>query len=77
MLLEINRSGDALAEYEKALKADPNRFNGLYGAAHAAELAHQGEKANSYYAQLLKNCYSGAHSERPELARAKNLVARN
>jgi tetratricopeptide (TPR) repeat protein len=77
MLLEINRPGDALAEYEKALKADPNRFNGLYGAAHAAELAHQGEKANSYYAQLLKNCDNGAHSERPELARAKNLVARN
>ncbi len=76
MLLEMNRPGDALAEYEKALKTDPNRFNGLYGAARAAELAHQAEKANSYYAQLLKNC-DNAHSERPELARAKTLVARN
>jgi tetratricopeptide (TPR) repeat protein len=77
MLLEMNRPGDALAEYEKALKTDPNRFNGLYGAAHAAELAQQTEKASSYYAQLLKNCDNGAHSERPELARAKTLVARN
>jgi tetratricopeptide (TPR) repeat protein len=76
MLLEMNRPAAALVEYEKSLKTDPNRFNGLYGAARAAELAHQSEKANSYYAQLLKNCDNGAHSERPELARAKNLLAR-
>jgi tetratricopeptide (TPR) repeat protein len=77
MLLEMNRPAEGLAEYEKSLKTDPNRFNGLYGAARAAELAHQAEKANSYYAQLLKNCDNGAHSERPELARAKNLLAKN
>ena len=77
MLLELNRPADALVEYEKALKTDPNRFNGLYGAARSAELVHQTEKANSYYAQLLKNCDNGAHSERPELARAKTLLARN
>jgi tetratricopeptide (TPR) repeat protein len=76
MLLEMNRPGEALVEYEKALKTDPNRFNGLYGAARAAELMQQTEKASSYYAQLLKNCDNGAHSERPELARARNLVAR-
>ena len=77
MLLETNRPAEALIEYEKALKTDPNRFNGLYGAARAAELVHQTEKANSYYAQLLKNCDNGAHSERPELTRAKTLLARN
>jgi Tfp pilus assembly protein PilF len=77
MLLETNRPAEALVEFEKALKTDPNRFNSLYGAARAAELAHQAEKANSYYAQLLKNCDNGAHSERPELARAKNLLAKN
>jgi len=55
------------------LKTDPNRFNGLYGAAQAAESAHDSEKAKLYYAQLLKNCENG---ERPELARAKTLLAK-
>ncbi|HEV2733125.1 MAG TPA: tetratricopeptide repeat protein, partial [Terriglobales bacterium] len=32
MLLEMGRSEEALAEYEKAMKVDPNRFNELYGA---------------------------------------------
>ncbi len=59
------------------MKIDPNRFNGLAGAAQAAELVHQPEKANSYYAQLLKNCDDGKHSDRPELGRAKMVLARN
>ncbi len=75
MLLELNQPQQALAEYEKAMKIDPNRFNGLAGAARAAELAHQPAKANSYYAQLLKNCDDGKHSERPELGRAKMMLA--
>jgi tetratricopeptide (TPR) repeat protein len=74
MLLEMNRPQEALAEYEIALKTDPNRFNGLYGAAQAAEKAQQKQKAAGYYAQLVKNC-EGSDSDRPELARAKTLVA--
>src|SRR5580765_5401068 len=74
MLLEMNRPQDALAEYEVSLKTDPNRFNGLYGAAQAAEKAQQKQKATDYYAQLVKNC-TGSNSDRPELARAKTLVA--
>ena len=77
MLLELKQPEKALAEYEKSMKIDPNRFNGLAGAARAAEIAHQGEKANSYSSQLLKNCDGGKHSERPELRDAKGLVARN
>jgi tetratricopeptide (TPR) repeat protein len=77
MLLTLNRPQQALAEYQSALKTDPNRFNGLAGAARAAELAHQPEKANTYYAQLLKNCDDGKNSDRPELARAKTLVLKN
>ncbi|HLJ28935.1 MAG TPA: hypothetical protein VKY85_19650 [Candidatus Angelobacter sp.] len=75
MLMEMGRPQEALAEYEKSLHTDPNRFNGLYGAAHAAELLHEPQKAASYYAQLLKNCDNGMHSERPELARAKEQMA--
>src|SRR6266700_175464 len=74
MLLELNRPQDALAEFETSLRIDPNRFNGLYGAARASEMVNQKQKAAGFYAQLLKNC-QGSNSDRPELARAKTLLA--
>ena len=77
MVLEFNEPEQALAEYEKSMKIDPDRFNGLAGAARAAELAHQSAKANSYYAQLLKNCEDGKHSDRPELGRARMVLAKH
>jgi len=75
MLLELNRPEEALAEYERSMKIDPNRFNGLAGAARAAELTHQPAKASTYYAQLLKNCPDAGHSDRPELRSAQQTVA--
>ena len=77
MLLELHQPENALAEYEKSMKIDPNRFNGLAGAAHAAEEAHQTAKANTYNGQLLKNCDDGKHSDRPELRNAKTELAKN
>jgi tetratricopeptide (TPR) repeat protein len=77
MLLERKQPEKALAEYEQSMKIDPNRFNGLAGAAQAAEELHQTAKANTYSSQLLKNCDDGKHSERPELKNAKTLVAEN
>jgi tetratricopeptide (TPR) repeat protein len=77
MLLELNRPENALAEYEKSMKIDPSRFNGLAGAARAAEMAHQPAKATTYYGQLLKNCDDGKHSDRPELRNAKMELAKN
>src|SRR5579863_1931071 len=74
MLLELQRPQEALSEYEISLRTDPNRFNGLYGAAQAAERVQQKEKASAYYTQLLKNC-EGIRSDRPELAQAKTLLA--
>jgi tetratricopeptide (TPR) repeat protein len=74
MLLDLQRPQEALIEYEISLRTDPNRFNGLYGAAQAAAQVQQIEKANSYYTQLLKNC-EGVRSDRPELAQAKTLLA--
>ncbi|MFZ0801549.1 MAG: hypothetical protein WBQ09_02990 [Terriglobales bacterium] len=76
MLLDMKQPAPALAEYENDLKFHPNRFDGLYGAAHAAELAGKNVEANTYYAQLLKVC-NGAASDRPELSKAKALVAKN
>ena len=74
ILLESRHPEEALAEYERSMKIDPNRFNGLYGAARAAEVAKQSATAEKYYAQLVKNC-AGATSDRPELARAKAQLA--
>jgi tetratricopeptide (TPR) repeat protein len=75
MLLELKKPQEAMAEYEKSMKIDPNRFNGLAGAAQAAEMADHPDKANTYYGQLLKNCDDGKHSDRPELRRAKVVLA--
>jgi len=75
MLLEMNRSEDALAQYEVDLKMNPNRFDALNGAAHAAEKAGKTSEANSYYAKLVEVC-AGSNSERPELAQAKALLAK-
>jgi tetratricopeptide (TPR) repeat protein len=74
MMLDMNRPEQALAEYEADLKFNPNRFNGLYGAALAAEKAGKSDKSNNYYARLVKIC-SGSNSDRPELSHAKALVA--
>jgi tetratricopeptide (TPR) repeat protein len=74
LLLDIKRPEQALTEYEADLKFFPNRFNGLYGAARAAEIAGKTEKASGYYAQLVRVC-EGSSSDRPELNRAKALLA--
>ncbi len=76
MLMDMNRPEQALAEYEIDLRTDPNRFNGLYGAAEAATMIQQKQKAAGYYAQLLKNC-EGIRSDRPELEQARTLLAEN
>jgi hypothetical protein len=74
MLLEAKRPTESLAEYQTDLKFNPKRFNGLYGAAQAAEAAGKAKDATEYYAELVNDC-AGGGSDRPELTRAKGLVA--
>lgn len=74
LLLELKRPQEALVEYRADLKLHPNRFNGLYGAAHSAEAAGQQKDASDYYSALLKSC-EGGDSTRPELSHAKELLA--
>jgi tetratricopeptide (TPR) repeat protein len=74
MLVEMNRPEAALGEYEAELQVDPNRFNSVYGAAHAAENAKLTEKAAAYYRQLVATC-AGGDSTRPELAHAREYVS--
>ena len=75
MLLEAKRPQQALMEYQADLKFSPGRFNGLHGAARAAEAAGKQSDANGYYALLIKNCEGGS-STRPELSHARELVAK-
>jgi tetratricopeptide (TPR) repeat protein len=75
MLLGMGRAQEALAEYEKSAKTDPNRFNGLYGAGRAAEVTGHSEEATRYYTQLLKNCGETGHQQRPELVHARSFLS--
>jgi hypothetical protein len=70
----MNRPEAALAEYEAELKVSPNRFNSVYGAAHAAEMANHADKAASYYRELVATCTLG-DSIRPELSRAREFLS--
>jgi tetratricopeptide (TPR) repeat protein len=74
LLLELNQPDAALAEYERSLRAVPQRFNGLYGAARAAELAGDGQKARRYYSELVRVC-DQSDSQRSELEQAKRFLA--
>ena len=73
MLLELKRPNEALVQYATELKTNPNRFDSLYGAGRAAELAGEKDEATRYYAELLANC-RGSNSERPELIHAKESL---
>ncbi len=73
ILMKLKRPSEALEEYEKNLKRSPNRFNGLYGAAVAAEQSGNKEKALKYFEQLLK-LTENSNSDRLELVKAKAFI---
>ncbi|MBV8632094.1 MAG: hypothetical protein JOZ83_14280 [Silvibacterium sp.] len=74
MLLEQKQPAQAMNEFEATLRTAPNRFNALAGAARAAMLSGNSEKAKTYYAQLLAIC-AHADGHRPELQNARSLLA--
>jgi len=74
MLLALGQPGAALAEFERSLKRDPNRFRGLAGALRAAETTGDREAARRHASGLLA-LSAARDSERPELARAKAVLA--
>lgn len=73
LLLELKRPAEALAQYQSALKNSPNRFDSLYGAAHAAQLAGNSAEAHTYFAKLMEICTPAA--DRAELAEAKSYLS--
>lgn len=73
MLLELNKPEEALLAYEENLVDRPNRFNGIYGAAIAAEKSGDKEKAILYFNQLIE-LTENANSNRPEILEAKAFI---
>jgi tetratricopeptide (TPR) repeat protein len=74
LLLEVRQPAAALSEFETALRANPNRYRGLCGAARAADAVGDRASATAYYvklAELSKN----ADTERPEIREAKAFLA--
>jgi len=76
MLLALGRPGEALTQFERSLKRDPNRFRGIAGAARAAEIAGDRATAAEYYDRL-QDLTAAGDGERPELAEARAFLARN
>ena len=68
------RHKEALESYELNLKGRPFRFNGLYGAAKAAQKLDNNELAAYYFEKLIK-VSEDVNSSRPELLEAKDFLA--
>jgi tetratricopeptide (TPR) repeat protein len=73
MLLDMGRYKEAQTEYEAALIRSPNRFNSLFGAGRAADLAGDKEKAALYYKRLVE--MTADDSKRQRLNYAKAFLA--
>jgi len=74
MLLLLNQPAQALKEFETSARREPNRFRGLAGAARAAEMAGDQDKAAAFYAKLMALA-KNADSERQEVRQAKAFLA--
>jgi len=75
LLLERGMAREGLAAYEPAMVKEPNRYRSIAGAAKAAEVLGETEKARHYYVKLLALA-SGSNSSRPELAAAQQFLAK-
>jgi hypothetical protein len=73
LLLEVDHPEHALKEFETSRQREPNRFNGVYGAARAAELSGDRDKAQTYYTSLMVLCEQ-VDSDRPELMHGKAFL---
>lgn len=72
-LLDLGRADEALAAFEAVLVEAPNRLRALSGAARAAELARQPERARTLY--TLVASIAAPDTQRPEVAKARAKLA--
>ena len=75
MLLASGRPADALVEYEASQIRDPKRFRGFWGASQAAGQAGNQDKARYHFTKLVE--MAGSADPRPELATARDYLAKN
>lgn len=68
MLLDMGRHQEAHEQYLQALERSPNRFNSLYGAGRAAELAGDDTRTAEYYRKLVDTASADAQRKRLEHA---------
>ena len=76
LYLALNKPKQALEAYKLNLKGHPFRFNGIYGAAKAAEKLNDIKLALYYFNQLVK-LSAETNSSRPEISEAKYFLENN
>jgi hypothetical protein len=74
MRLDAGMGSEALADFEKVLTREPNRFHATYGAARASQLAGDHARAADYYRRLMEIVGDG-DTQRAEVAVAKRYLA--
>lgn len=74
MLHELQQPARALAEFERTLEREPNRFRTLAGAARAAAASGDSATARRYYSRLLELSDRGDAAVRPEIVAARRAV---
>ena len=74
MELGAGMGNEALADFEKVLKREPNRFHATYGAARAAQLAGDHARAAEYYRSFVAIVGDG-DTQRPEVGQARRYLA--
>lgn len=73
LLLEQKQPAEALAAYKRSLELYPRRFNGLLGAARAADALGDAALARTFYQSLLEVAEGG--TRQPALKEAQSHVA--
>lgn len=76
MLLETGDSAAALTEFTASLRAAPNRYRSIAGAAHAAERSGDRDAARAWYGRLLE-LTAEADTQRPAMVAARQFLGRN
>ena len=75
MLLERGMAKDALAAFEATLKKEPHRLGATLGAAKAAEMSGDHDRARAHYAAAVALA-ENADPVRPGIAAARAFVAK-